>query len=356
METTPMDKPVPSPTPLDLTPVPTAASLWTDQPDLFARLRRRLASYAPNTQRALAADWRAWRAWCAANERVPFPARPSDLVDYLLAHSPPLELDESGAVAMDRNATGPKIRRASTVQRWLASLSTLHRIAERADPTREQDVKAARRAFSRGRTAPDQKAPLRWADVEKALATLGNDPPDLRAKALIAVAYSTLARRAELIDIRIEDITFGTDADGTVTLRTKGGDQEERYLGSEARQALETWLDFARINDGFVFRRLERHGRIGERTITPREVARTFKRIAGMIDLDSARPQSRISGHSTRIGAAQDLTAAGAALPEIMIAGGWKSPQMPAHYARKLDATQGAMRRWLAEARKRGAR
>lgn len=337
-------------------PVPAAAVLWQDQPELFARLHRRLASYAPNTQRALAADWRAWRAWCAENDRIAFPARPSDLVDYLLAHSPPLELDESGAVAMDRDAAGPKIRRASTVQRWLASLSTLHRVAEHADPTREQDVKAARRTLARGRNAPDQKAPLRWADVETALATLSNDPPNLRAKAMIAVAYSTLARRAELIDIRIEDITFGTDGDGTVTLRTKGGDQKERYLAPEARVALEAWLDFARINDGFVFRRLERHGGVGERTITPREVARTFKRIAGAIDLDSARPQSRISGHSTRIGAAQDLTAAGAALPEIMVAGGWKSPQMPTHYARKLETQQGAMRRWLVEARSRGTR
>lgn len=67
-------------------------------------------------------------------------------------------------------------------------------------------------------------------------------------KALIAVAYSTLARRAELIDLRIEDITFGAEGDGTVTLRTKGRDQKERYLALEAGRAIEAWLDFARIN------------------------------------------------------------------------------------------------------------
>jgi hypothetical protein len=59
-------------------PTPYAATLWQDQPELFERLRRRLASYAPNTQFALAADWRMWRAWCAANNREPFPARPKD--------------------------------------------------------------------------------------------------------------------------------------------------------------------------------------------------------------------------------------------------------------------------------------
>ena len=89
-------------------------------------------------------------------------------------------------------------RRASTVTRWLASLATLHRIADALDPTRDEDVRAARRMPIRGRNAPEQKAPLHWADVERALAELGEELRDLRAKALIAVGYSTMARRAEL--------------------------------------------------------------------------------------------------------------------------------------------------------------
>jgi hypothetical protein len=68
-------------------PLPLAALLWDDQPDLFERLRRRLASYAPNTQRALAADWRAWRSWCSPQARASFRIAPKDLVEFLLAHS-----------------------------------------------------------------------------------------------------------------------------------------------------------------------------------------------------------------------------------------------------------------------------
>lgn len=336
---------------LELTPL--AATLWQDQPDLYAKLRERLASYAPNTQRALGADWRAWRAWCATNERVPFPALPADLVTYLYAHSPPLERDTAGAVSMNPDATGPTIRRATTVTRWLASIATLHRIADVADPTRSEDVKAARRAVTRNRNAPEQKAPLHWADVEKALRALGGRPRDLRAKALISIAYSTLARRAELIALRVEDITLSPEGDGSVTLKTKGGDRQERYLAPEARVALQRWLNETQIKEGYIFRRIENNGLVGERTITTMEVARSFKRIATLLDFGASRPVSRISGHSTRIGAAQDLTAAGAALPEIMIAGGWKSPQMPTHYARKLSARQGAMQRWMKTARNR---
>lgn len=337
---------------LRASPTPAAATVWQDEPPLYARLCNRLASYAPNTQRALAADWRRWRTWCTEFARRPFPAQPSDLVDYLLAHSPALVPDTTGAVAMARDPTGPTIRRASTVHRWLASLSTLHRIADVDDPTRAEDVKAARRLLSRGRAQQEQKAPLRWPEVSRALEALGESSRDLRAKALIAIAYSTLARRAELIALQVEDLTFSAEGDGTVTLRTKGGHVHERYLAPEARAALETWLDQAGIDSGPVFRRLERHGGTGDRTITTAEVARTFKRIAALIGLDPTSV-SKISAHSTRIGAAQDLTASGAALPEIMLAGGWKSPQMPSHYARKLDAKQGAMRRWLEHARRR---
>ncbi len=342
------------PASLELAPVPGAATLWLDTPLLYERLRSRLASYAPNTQRALASDWSSWRAWCAPSGRQSFPASPADIVEYVMAHSPPLELDDRGTVSMNREASGPAIRRGTTIKRWIASLSTLHRIADAPDPTRHAEVAAAKRTILRGRDVPDQKAPLRWADVLRALEVLGKDElRDVRARALIAVAYSTLARRAELVGLQIEDVTFSENGDGSLTLQTKGGGQSERYLAPEARRALELWLDRAEIYSGAVFRRLEKNDIVGARAINTEEVARTFKRIAGLIDLDSARPSSRISGHSTRIGAAQDLTSAGAALPEIMIAGGWKSPQMPTHYARKLDIQQGAMRRWTDKARER---
>ena len=118
--------------------------------------------------------------------RTPFPAKPQDVVDFVHAHSPALDTDANGAIAMSTGNAGPMVRRATTVQRWLASLSMLHRIAEVSDPTRAEDVKAARRAITRGRALPEQRAPLRWTDVEQALTALGSSTRDLRAKALIA--------------------------------------------------------------------------------------------------------------------------------------------------------------------------
>ena len=50
-----------------------------------------------------------------------------------------------------------------------------------------------------------------------------------------------------------------------------------------------------------------------------------------------------ISGHSTRVGAAQDLTAAGFGLAEIMQNGRWKTGETLMRYTEHLQARRGAM-------------
>ena len=52
------------------------------------------------------------------------------------------------------------------------------------------------------------------------------------------------------------------------------------------------------------------------------------------------------SGHSPRVGMAQDLTASGAELSALMVAGRWKSERMPAHYSRAEIAGKGAVARF----------
>jgi hypothetical protein len=52
-----------------------------------------------------------------------------------------------------------------------------------------------------------------------------------------------------------------------------------------------------------------------------------------------------MSGHSTRVGAAQDLAELGIDLAAITQAGGWKSTRMPLHYAEKINAARSGMAR-----------
>lgn len=52
------------------------------------------------------------------------------------------------------------------------------------------------------------------------------------------------------------------------------------------------------------------------------------------------------TGHSGRVGMAQDLTAAGVELPALMVAGRWQSPRMPARYTARQAAGRGAVARY----------
>jgi hypothetical protein len=52
-----------------------------------------------------------------------------------------------------------------------------------------------------------------------------------------------------------------------------------------------------------------------------------------------ARFVAEVSGHSTRVGAAQDLAELDIDLAAITQAGGWKSTRMPLQYAEKINAS-----------------
>ncbi len=107
------------------------------------------------------------------------------------------------------------------------------------------------------------------------------------------------------------------------------------------------WLEVSSGMPGPVFRAVRKADNIGGR-LDAGDVARIFKLLARHAGIEA----DDISGHSTRVGAAQDLAAAGFGLPEILIAGGWRSPTMVGRYTEHLAARSGAMAK-LAERQNR---
>ena len=55
------------------------------------------------------------------------------------------------------------------------------------------------------------------------------------------------------------------------------------------------------------------------------------------------------TGHSGRVGMAQDLVKSGVELPALMTAGRWKSSTMPARYTERQAADRGAVARYYQE-------
>jgi hypothetical protein len=76
--------------------------------------------------------------------------------------------------------------------------------------------------------------------------------------------------------------------------------------------------------------------------LNPGSIAPIFKRVARWIGMPD-RIVGRVSGHSTRVGATQDLAALDIDLAAITQAGGWKSTRMPLQYAERIAASRSAM-------------
>jgi hypothetical protein len=114
-------------------------------------------------------------------------------------------------------------------------------------------------------------------------------------------------------------------------------------LSRETVKWLRVWIEHAEIEDGAIFRRLIGRDQVGG-VLNPGSIAPIFKRVAQWIGMP-ARIVDRVSGHSTRVGAAQDLAELDIDLAAITQAGGWKSPRMPLQYAEKINAARSGMAR-----------
>ena len=192
-----------------------------------------------------------------------------------------------------------------------------------------------------------QAHPLCWTDIKEFIETAGKGLRADRERALLCVAYESLARRGELVALEVRDIDFHPDGTGQGLIRRGKTDPQGHgraaYLSRETCLWLKIWLEHAGIREGALFRRLIGKDRVGG-AMNSGSIAPILKRVAQWIGMP-AKTVRRVSGHSTRIGATQDLTALDIDLAAITQAGGWKSTRMPLQYAEKINAARTGMAR-----------
>jgi integrase/recombinase XerD len=104
---------------------------------------------------------------------------------------------------------------------------------------------------------------------------------------------------------------------------------------------LENWLAAAKMDSGYLFRQV-RGSHPMNQPLRPHSVARIIKERATKAKLDRDIIIN-LSGHSMRVGAAQDMAVAGISLPAIMLAGGWKSVEMVMRYIEHTDVQNSGM-------------
>jgi site-specific recombinase XerD len=291
-------------------------------------LTRMEGAYSANTIRSYRADFTIFEAWCEQEHRAALPATPETVAYFVLAQS------KSAAPA--------------TVSRGLAAIAKIHRLLKLDSPVRTEEVNLATRTMFRQKgRRQDQALGLTNSLKQKLISACPADLRGLRDRALIAVGYDTLCRRAELVRLQIDDLRIKPDGSGTILVRKSKADQlgsgRLAYLSAEALAHLRSWLRAANLDTGAIFRGI-RGTQLMPDALHPYSVARVLKGLAYDAGLEKTLI-AKLSGHSMRVGAAQDMAAAGIDLGAIMHAGGWKSPDMVMRYIEHMEVGKSGMAR-----------
>jgi len=302
----PDEGPSPPPPVLD----PRQTSLPTHLEKLADRARDYVeAASSANTRRAYAADWKHFCAWCRRQSFDPSRPDPQTVGLYITAQA---------------SGTGRDKKAVATIERRLSSLTWNYTQRGQMLDRKDRHIATVLAGIRNTHAAPPrQKEAVLRDDLVAMLETLDRGTlRGLRDRAMLLLGFAGGLRRSEIVGL---DLARDQTEDGRgwvevldkgvlVTLRGKTGWREvEIGRGSSDATcpvvALETWLRFARIAHGPLFRRVTGQGKtVGVDRLNDQEVARLVKRTALAAgvrgDLSEAERGEKFSGHSLRAGLA----------------------------------------------------
>jgi site-specific recombinase XerD len=274
-------------------------------------------AYAPSTIRAYRSNFEAFIKHCDENNVLALPAQPETVAQYI------------------RKLSDGRLK-SSSIKIAVASIAAIHNLDSISDPTQHPDVKIEMRRMYRtlGRYAK-QAYGINKDLLDKMVAATDNSLRGIRDKAILLVAYDSLCRRSELVALEFEDVLIDEkDRSIKVKLRKSKSDPHATgrwlYLSDDAQIALHSWINVSHINSGKLFRGISVAEKV-KPSLNVSQIARIFKRLAANSFIDRNIIQS-ISGHSMRIGCAQDLMLSGKSLPEIMNRGRWSKTDTVMRY------------------------
>lgn len=275
-------------------------------------------AYAPNTLRSYYVDATAFVDWCHEQNVQAFPITSSNLTNYIEFMKSKLKY--------------------STIRRRISSIRRVNTLLGYSDETQTEEIYLAVRRLKREKLIDQRQAVGINQDLLiKMIAAQPETLAGIRNRALLSLGYDFLARRSELVALRATDIQFTSDGTLRGTIRKSKTDQYGRgrlVFGSErSAKLVRKWLKQKPKEIQPIFCAIN-HGHCLDRPICDRNVNDIIKR--GVIRVKRcARPcDLEISGHSLRVGAAQDLLIKGYDLAAIMRAGGWSNPSTVSRYLR----------------------
>lgn len=321
--------------------------------DLGAEVETRLlqfvndkGAFSTNTWINMVSTMRIWGVFAKQHDYPWFPAKPEHIREWINS------MDADGLAA-------------TTIKARINSLSILYKHTGFDSPVADQLVRRGLRIVNREHVLDGEKQgqaiPFRRADLE-ALAGVWGDSPrlsELRDLAYMGVAYNTMLRVAEVARIRVRDVRFNQagaiiEVGHTKTSLTSTG--IVKSLSPTVANYVRRWIEVAGLadkRDSMLFCRVHRVNKAipTEKPMTNPNTIAIFER--AWIALDKPYEEANKgryetwTGHSARVGAAQDLLEAGVPIEQIMLEGNWSSPDMVLHYLRHALAGKSNLTRLL---------
>ena len=291
-------------------------------------LKYRAYGYSDNTKRTYGSQWKQWMNFANSNSLPVLPAEAEGIAFWMT-----YRVEELGLAF-------------STIKFGLQVIRTVHKEYGQPDPGTKMVLDTRDSIRRRFRPAQAQVTGLNAEDIQ-AIEAIAREPRLSRGGkperpetalargngdiALVRTMYDGLLRTSETCALIWGNLTVHNDGTGSLLIEKSKTDQEgigqEQYLSPETVAALERIRGNAKPTDQiFSF----------SKSTLKRKVKSAAK---------AAKLEGRYSGHSGRVGMAQDLVENDFKLPAVAIAGRWKALTMPTHYAKKQSARKSAVAR-----------
>ena len=282
---------------------------------------------ARNTMDNYRIQWRIFSTWALRKGAQALPAEAAQVAAYLAerieqhGHKPATLRVAAAAIAFAHRSAGLQDPCASAeVKR------TLKGATRKAGKAQHQADALTAEAFALIQSTAHRPRRGRGGRLESPQAAVTRGNVDI---ALISLMRDALLRSSEAAALTWSDVRAERDGTGRLLIRRSKTDPEGHgtvvYVSAPTMAAL----------------RLIRHGAAGADSVFGlhrNQISTRIKQAASTAGLGDG-----FSGHSPRVGMARDLVRAGSELPSLMTAGRWRTPAMPAQYARNETASRGAV-------------
>lgn len=287
----------------------------------------RAQAKAANTIRAYTSDWRQFEGWCDVRGLDPLPARPEAVATYL------------ASLAMAGKAD-------STIGRHLAAIGWKHRQDGRVAPVQRDesmviaDTLAGIRREQRARPSA-RKLAISASELAAMIAAAdGQGTRSIRDRAIMALGLAAALRRSELVGLERRDVEL-VDKGLKLTLRHSKTDQEGEGQviavpsGKTLKpvERLKAWLAVRGSSAGPLFNQIDPQGRLTEKPMSDRSIARLIQKYAGRTGLDP----EMFAGHSLRAGFLTEASRNGATIAKMQEVSRHKKVEVLLGYVRSAE-------------------